>query len=171
MLRLKYASYREGQRMPEDIKNIFISHVSEDDKGLDRLKKLCDKHGLDVRDSSITSDKPNNAKDPDYIKNEILRPHIKWCSVLVVYVSEKTKDSPWVSWEIDEAERQGKRIVGVWAHGHAECEVPEALGQFGDAMVGWSGESIVNAICSETSEWYQPDGAPADYRSIKRYSC
>ena len=43
-------------------KNVFISHVHEDDAGLDDLKSLLRSKGMEVRDSSINSDRPNNAQ-------------------------------------------------------------------------------------------------------------
>jgi ABC-type uncharacterized transport system substrate-binding protein len=156
--------------MANDLKNIFISHIHEDDDGLKELKTVAQKNGLDVRDSSITSEKPNKAKSDDYIK-QMLADHINWASTLVVYVSPDTKDSKWVNWEIEYAAKAGKRIVGVWEHGANECEVPEALENYADAMVGWHGENIVDAIIGKANDWYNPQGQRRDYRPIKRYKC
>lgn len=157
--------------MADEIKNIFISHIHEDDAGLDGLKELLAKHGLEVRDYSITSDKPNAAKDPGYIMQEILAPRIAWASTLVVYISPDTKDSEWVSREIEHANKLGKRIVGVWEHGENECEVPEALDRYGDALVGWHGESIVDAITGKSSDWYNRGGQLCANRPINRFKC
>ena len=55
--------------------------------------------------------------------------------------------------------------------GAKECEVPEALKRHGDAVVGWNGESIADAIDGASDEWLQPDGSAWDYRAIKRYAC
>ena len=57
----------------------------------------------------------------------------------MVYVSDRTRHSEWVEWEIDYAQKLGKRIVGVWARGDRNCEIPEALDRHGDAVVGWNG--------------------------------
>ena len=157
--------------MANETMNVFISHIHEDDAGLEELKNLTAKNGLNVRDSSITSEKPNAAKDPDYIKQSILAPQIEWASTLVVYVSPDTKDSEWVNWEIEYANKLGKRIVGVWERGANECKVPEALEKYADAMVGWSGENIVDAITGESNAWYGSEGQLKEYRPIKRYSC
>lgn len=157
--------------MANEIKNVFISHIHEDDAGLKDLKDLVAKHGLEVRDGSINSDKPNDAKDPDYIKREILRPQIDWASTVVVYVSPDTKDSDWVNWEVEEAHRLDKRIVGVWERGASECELPEALDKYADAVVGWHGESIVDAIVGTSNASYDCQGELKEYRPIKRYAC
>lgn len=157
--------------MANEIKNVFISHIHEDDDGLKDLKALTAKHGLEVRDGSINSDKPNKATDPEYIKNHILKPRIEWASVLVVYVTPDTKDHWWVNWEIDYANQIGKRIVGVWERGSNECELPESLEKYGDAVVGWHGESIVDAITGTSNASYDCQGKLKEYRPIKRYAC
>jgi hypothetical protein len=157
--------------MADDKKNVFISHVHEDDAGLGKIKDLLKKHGLEIRDSSINSSNPNNAKSPDYIKSQILAPQINWASTLLVYITPKTKGSDWVDWEIEYAQKQGKRIVGVWAHGHNECEVPDALKDYADAVVNWNGPKIIDAINGKNNDWQNPDGTPCIPRPIKRYSC
>ena len=120
--------------MPEQIRNVFISHIHEDDSGIDKIKNLARRHGMIVRNDSVTSDSPNSAEAEDYIKYQILAPRIKWASVLAVYVSPDTKDSWWVDWEIEYAQKQGKRIVGVWAHGAKDCELPKALEDYAEQL-------------------------------------
>ena len=157
--------------MGDDIKNVFISHVHEDDAGLADLKELIGKGGLTVRDSSINSSNPNDAKDPDHIKSQILAPQIQWASTLLVYITPETKDSEWVNWEIEYAEKAGKRIVGVYAHGANECDVPEALEEYADDVRGWQSDGIVDAILGKTNEWRDPSGELRSPRPIKRYGC
>jgi hypothetical protein len=157
--------------MADEIRNVFISHVHEDDDGLAKLKDLIAKGGLAVRDASINSSKPNDAKDPAYIKSEILAPQINWASTVLVYITPKTKDSEWVNWEIEYANKIGKRIVGVYAHGDNKCAVPEALEKYADDVRGWSSGGIIDAIIGKTNEWREPDGALRADRPIKRYGC
>ena len=80
--------------MADQIRNVFISHKHEDDDGLREIKRLVAQHGMTWRDYSITADNPNNAHNEDYIKSQILAPRIRQAGCLVVYVSEKTKNSP-----------------------------------------------------------------------------
>ena len=157
--------------MDNEIRNVFISHIHEDDEGVGRTKDILEKQGMTVRNGSITPDKFNDATNEDYIKYRILAPRIKWASVLAVYISPDTKHSWWVNWEIEYAHKQGKRIVGVWEWGAKECEVPDALNRYADSIVGWNGESIVDAIDGTSDEWRKPDGNARDYREIKRYAC
>lgn len=157
--------------MADEIKNVFISHVHEDDAGLADLKKLIAKGGLTVRDSSINSSKPNEARDRDYIKSQVLAPQIQWASTVLVYVTPKTKESEWVNWEIEYAEKLGKRVVGIYARGANDCDIPEALEKYADDVRGWQSDGIVDAILGKTDEWHLPTGELRDPRPIKRFGC
>ncbi|TIS47300.1 TIR domain-containing protein [Mesorhizobium sp.] len=132
--------------MSDKVCNVFISHVHEDDARLQALKDLLAKNGCVARDSSINSDRPNDAKNPDYIKREILSPRIEWAGTVVVLITPDTKHSDWVNWEIEYAHKLGKRIVGVWDHGEHGCEPPEALDEYANAVVPWRAEQIIDAI-------------------------
>lgn len=157
--------------MAGELRNIFISHIHKDDPNLENLKTLISNGGMDVRDSSITADKPNDASNESYIKSEILAPRIRWCSTMVVYISPQTRDSEWVNWEIEYAERLGKRIVGVWAHGAADSDLPDALDKYADAIVGWKSDRIIDAINGRVNGWETSNGTSRDERPIKRYRC
>ena len=133
---------------------------------------LLKKHGMDAHNYSITSDKKNSAKSPDYIKSSILAPRINACSTLVVYITPGTKDSQWVNWEIEYAYKQGKTIVGVWERGSKGCTIPKSLEEFHHALLGWHGESIVDAISGRHKVSVNPDGTPFDKRvPITRHPC
>jgi hypothetical protein len=154
----------------KDKKNVFISHVHKDDHGLQKLKDLLSTKGVEARDSSIHTGKFNNATDEHYIKTQILAPAINWAGVFICYVTPQTKNSDWVNWEIEYAAKQGKRIVGVWEHGEKECDLPVALKEHADALVGWSGDSIIDAINGKDS-WEKPDGGACDPVPLKRHPC
>lgn len=157
-----------------DTKNVFISHVHEDDPLLPDLKRLITNAGMEVRDASITSDKPNNAENEQYIKYQILAPKIEWASTLVVLITHDTAQSPYVNWEIQYAIQLGKRVIGVFAQGATDADVPEELGKCGDAaIVGWQGNRVVDAINGDIGEWDDPQsGKPRDPKwVISRYRC
>ena len=128
------------------LRNVFISHIQEDDEGLSHLKDLVARHGMNCRDGSITAGKFSGASNDEYIKYEILKSRIEWASALVVYVSPETRNSDWANWEIEYAHEQGKRIVGVCEGGAKDPELPEALQKYGDAIVSWDGAGIIDAI-------------------------
>ena len=157
--------------MANKIINAFISHIHEEEEDIPRLKNIMERHGITARNYSITSDKFNKAKSEAYIKGKILGPHIKQSSVLITHVTPETKESEWVNWEVEYAHKHGKRIIGVWQRGARSCELPEALEKYADAIVGWNGESIIDAINGNSNNWHNQDGSPYRYRNIKRHTC
>lgn len=153
-----------------DQHNVFISHRHEDDTLVGKLKDLLAKNGAEVRDSSVTSANPNQAKSEAYIKT-ILADRIRWAGKVIVLISPETKDHDWVTWEIENANQfPDKRIIGVWAPGAAGVDMPAALDEYADAVVGWDSEAIIDAL-NGTDNWQGPDGEPVPPRSIKRLSC
>ncbi len=155
-----------------DTKNIFISHIHEDDPALKDLKNLLSNNGMTPRDYSVTADNPNNAHNEDYIKYQILAPRIQRSSALVVYISADMRFSRWVNWEIEHAAREGKTIVGVYEHGAAGCELPQGLENVRDALVvSWRGNDIIDAIEGRLGESRQPNGNQHAPRDIDRHDC
>ena len=63
---------------------------------------------IEFNDYSLKA--PFNSKDADYIKRGI-REQIRQSSVTVVYLSDKTADSEWVDWEIQESIAMGKGVA------------------------------------------------------------
>lgn len=155
----------------DEIKNVFISHVHEDDDILPDLKGLLGRSGYQIRDGSIDSSKPNDATNPDYIKTDILAPRIQWASTMIVLISPQTHTSEWVNWEIEYAAKQGKRIVGVYVHGGMDSDIPQALDLYADAVVGWNSDSVIDAITGKNNDWANADGSIRAPRTIARYSC
>jgi hypothetical protein len=152
-------------------RNLFISHLHEDDGYVGRLKTLLEARGYTIRDSSIVNAKPNNAKSPDYIKSGILAPAITWAGTLVVLVSNKTHESEWVDWEVEYAQKSGDtRVVGVWLPGAKDSDLPDSLEKYRDAMVNWDGDAIAEAIDRNDSS-VTAGGEPRPPRNIARHKC
>ena len=157
-----------------DTKNVFISHVHEDDALLPDLRQLIARAGMGVRDGSISGDKPNDAKNEEYIKREILKPRIEWASTLIVLITHDTAQSWWVNWEIKNAVQLGKRVIGVFAQRATDADIPEELRKCGDAaIVGWQGNRVVDAINGDIGEWDDPQSSEPRRPewAIRRYSC
>lgn len=129
--------------------NIFVSHNHSDDDDVKRLVSNIRDKGFDVSDYSVTLDKPNDANDENYIKYKILAPKIDLCSVVAVVVSPETKNSHYVNWEIEYAQRHNKRIVAIYENGAKGCDLPEALGDCFDSIVAWDTNKIIRAIDGE----------------------
>ena len=157
--------------MSDQVKNAFISHIHEDDADLVPLKDLAAREGCTVRDASINSLSPNQAQSPEYIKSEILGPRIRWATVFIVLISSGTHDSEYVNWEIEYAHQQGKSIIGVWAHGAKDSDLPDNFEKYGDHLVGWQGRRIADAIAGKVEPWESTSGAIRATRDISRHDC
>ena len=152
-------------------KNVFISHYGKDDDNVQGLKALLSKNGCTMKNSSIDSTKSNNASNPEYIK-QLLRDRIKWSGTTIVLIGPSTHKRPWVDWEIQEANRQGKPIIGVFIQGAKDSDIPENFQKYGDALVGWDSGKIIDAINGKCNDFISADGNPWHGKyNIDRSTC
>lgn len=140
-----------------DQKNVFISHYGKDDASVQGLKKLLSDNGCTLKNSSIDSTKSNQASNPDYIRG-LLRDRISWAGTTIVLIGSKTHERDWVNWEIEQANKQGKQIVGVYIQGAKDSEIPEAFQKYGDALVGWNSGKIIDALNGNCNDFDNIDG-------------
>lgn len=146
-------------------KNVFISHHHRDDAHVDRFRNLMGRSRYDYRNSSIRAKPANQRRLATGLVKEstirrLLRMKMHRASTVVVLVGEKTASRRWVNWEIEEANRLGRRIVGVYLHGGTESDVPKALDEYGDALVCWNTKSIADAVEGRSNVFQTPSGAP-----------
>ena len=130
--------------MEKEIINVFVSHYHEDEESIKRMKDLLG-DDYSIRNYSVTSDKYNNATNKEYIQS-LLRPLINQASTFICLIGPNTHDSEWVNWEVEQAFKQGKRIIGVYLWGAKDSDIPPALEDAADAMVGWNHDTILDAI-------------------------
>jgi hypothetical protein len=122
-------------------RRIFISFDHDDSQavngflGLRNITESFDfyNHKLDHRIKS---------SDPDYVCRIIRDEYIRPASVLVVLIGNRTADSSWVKWEIEEAIRQRKGLLGIrlpGTYGRIPDGVPgNAIGDWiPDKFAGW----------------------------------
>ena len=152
----------------KEIKNVFVSHYHEDEDTIGAMKELLG-NDYSIRNYSVTSDKYNRAQNEDYIKS-LLRPLINEVSTFICLIGPKTHDSEWVDWEIREAERMGKQIIGVYIYGAKDSDIPPALEEFADAIVGWRRDSIINAM-NGVSAFEKADGTLRNNVAGSRVTC
>lgn len=134
-----------------------MSHYHEDEDSIKQFKDLLSADYC-IKNYSVTSEKYNNATNEEYIKS-LLRPLINQSSTLICLIGPETHDSKWVDWEIREAEKLDRQIIGVYIQGAKDSDIPPALEEFADAIVGWNTENIENALGGE-SVFVNSDGSP-----------
>jgi hypothetical protein len=146
-------------------RHVFISHHHQDDLEVTNLTALLAGKGYDFRNSSIRAKPANQARlDRGEVKEEtirrLLRMKISWAGTVVVLIGKDTHSRPWVDWEIEQANKQGKGIVGVFVRGGTAADIPAALEKYGTAIVGWNADSIIEAIDGTSNDFQNPDGSP-----------
>ncbi|MBC6720513.1 TIR domain-containing protein [Treponema sp. Marseille-Q4130] len=127
-------------------KNIFVAHCGEHEELISDFKSMMEKEGFSFKDSSLTSERPNNAHDENYIKYSIIKPKMEWAGTVVVLIGKETSKSDWVNWEIEEAIKLGKQVIGVHVSKDYNYEIPEGLKDFADSIVPWNGNDIKKAL-------------------------
>ena len=144
----------------------FISHYHKDDTDVDKLTSLLKNNGYDVRNSSIRANPDNQERlRKGLVKEEtirrLLRMKISWASEVIVLIGKDTHTRRWVNWEIEQAKKQGKHIVGVFVQGGTDADVPEALKKYGCERVAWNAESIIAALEGTDAPFQDADGSPS----------
>lgn len=144
-------------------KHLFISHHHKDDAEVSKFISLISGKGYDIRNSSIRV-KPENQKrlDQKRVSDEVikrlLRMKISWAGTTVVLIGKDTHTREWVNWELEQANKQGKRIVGVYLNGGTEADIPKNFENYGSALVKWNSDSIIRALDGENN-FENPDGS------------
>lgn len=158
-------------------KNVFISHHHKDDKAVTDFTNLLAGKDYGIKNSSIrvkdkNKDRLNNNQIPRKTLERLLSMKMRWAGTVVVLIGSDTHSRDWVNWEIEEAERQGKRILGVFMQGAKDSDVPEALEKFGDGLVGWNSDKIIAGIEGEDVGWCNTGGEQrTPNNNVKRIGC
>jgi hypothetical protein len=121
----------------EGRKNVFVSFAYEDldEVNLLRGQAKNDKSEIEFNDWSVQD--PYDSDRAPYIKQKIGE-RIAQSSVVVVYLSDSTPGSEWVSWEIQEAMRRGKRVVCVHKGERPPRSLPAEVKSHRLRVVRWS---------------------------------
>lgn len=135
-------------------RHVFISHHHADDQAVNNMTDMLSRNGYEIRNSSIRAKPANQERlDKGLVRDNtikrLLRMKMNWASTVIVLIGKHTAQRPWVDWEINQAKRQGKRIIGVYERGGTENDKPAALEQYASAIVGWNSSSIISAVEGE----------------------
>lgn len=155
--------------------NVFISHYFKDDDKVQRLKSRLIHGGYSVRNFSVDSTKHKDGRTPSKkVIERYLRMQIKSSSTVICVIGKQTHTRAWVDFEIKEAIKQGKKVIGVYTHGNKDSvNLPEALKKYGASIVGWNSiEKIGDVIEGNESLFENPGGAPSGgYFPTERVPC
>lgn len=123
-------------------RRVFISFDHDDTEqvnGFLGLRQIID--GLEFFNHKL--DKRINSTDREYVGRVIREEYIRPASVTIVLIGDKTAQSNWVRWEIEESLRQGKGILGIRLKDSFGA-VPAGIPQ--NAIGGWDPDKFVSWI-------------------------
>lgn len=129
---------------------IFISHAWKYGDDYNRLIKLLDAaNNFSYFNYSAPTEKPLFPEGTPLTNKKIatkITEKISPSQILIVIAGMYTAYSDWMKYEIDEAKRMGKPILGINPFGQSQGPTPKYVSENADMMVNWSTDSIVSAI-------------------------
>jgi hypothetical protein len=148
-------------------KRIFVSHYNKDnDRVKTLLRKLSERPYFKFKSSTIDEKKVVKSTNEKIIRKK-LGNKIKFADTFIVAIGRETHKREWVNWEIEEAVRSEKNIVGVYLHGERDSIIPEGVEVFGNALVGWNNiDKIVEAIRGE-KHWNPTRGSKIAMKDVR----
>lgn len=118
-------------------RNAFISFHTDDEWAVNLLRSQAKDKRFDVsfRDYSI--------KEPfDTAWKSQAKDVIDQTSVTIVMIGSDTASREAVNWEIREAHKQGKKVIGVRIHKDENHAIPEEIKKHGDPVINWNMEEL-----------------------------
>lgn len=122
---------------------LFISHAWDYSEHYDKIKQWLDEDSISWKDYSVPVSKPIDIDKKKELK-EKLTSKITLSSAIIVVSGMYAAYSEWIDYEIDEAVRMDKVIIGVKPWGQER--VPVKIQDNATVMVGWNKSSVINAI-------------------------
>lgn len=123
--------------------NLFISHAWHRSEHYKKVVDWLDDSGIEYRNYSVPEEDPLHSGNDTQLKAD-LTAQIKPSSCVIILSGMYAAHSDWIEYEIDEAVRMGKYIIGVKPWGQER--VPKRISDSADVMVGWNSNSLINAI-------------------------
>ena len=130
------------------MRNVFISFDADDEHMVNLLRHQA-KDGrfpFEFKDYSVKE--PFESRWKSEVRNLI-----SMSSAVIVAIGLNTHESPAVNWEIEEAHRQGKMVIGVLLHRDLDLYAPPAMSST-DPIVFWDTYEIAGLLEDESDEGF-----------------
>lgn len=122
---------------------VFISHAWKYDAHYQTVLSWLQQSNLQIRNYSVPKSDPLNSRSLYQLQQDITT-QIRPASCVIIISGMYAAYSGWIEYEINEAVRMGKYIIGIRPWGQER--VPTIIQQNADVMVGWNSASLINAI-------------------------
>lgn len=123
--------------------HIFISHAWRYSQQYETVLTWLKKSGLVFHNYSVPKYNPFAVQSTSQLEQSITA-QIRPASCVIILSGMYAAHSHWIEYEIREAVRMGKYIIGVRPWGQER--VPLIIQNNADVMVGWNSSSVIGAI-------------------------
>lgn len=117
--------------------NVFISFAFEDIDEVNLLRAHAKNENSDIEFNDRSVHEPYDSTRADYIR-EKLSDRMNQCSTTVIYLSEATASSEWVTWEVTKSLEMGKRVIAVHASDSPPSRIPDVIRANNIEIIPWS---------------------------------
>jgi len=118
-------------------RNVFISFATEDMNEVNLLRAHSKNDNSDIEFNDHSVKEPYDSERAAYIKQKIGE-RIDRSSLCVVFLSNHTRQSQWVTWEVDASVERGKRVIAVHTGDVPPKVLPEWISRHKIKVVPWS---------------------------------
>ena len=122
-------------------RNVFISFDMDDERMIHLIRSQAkdERFSHDFRDYSVK----------ERIEGEwqkAVKERISQSSAVLVAVGKNTHKSTAVDWEIREAHKQGRKIIGIKLHKNEKHIVPKAMKEYKCKIINWNTKRIAREL-------------------------
>ena len=118
-------------------RNVFISFAAEDVNEVNLLRGQAKNENSDLEFNDHSVREPYDSERAQYIKLKIGE-RIARASVSVIYLSEHTAQSRWVTWEVEKSLSLNKAVIAVHPKDAPLGRLPEWVQRLGVKVLPWS---------------------------------
>jgi hypothetical protein len=123
--------------------HLFVSHAWKYDTHYNTVTQWLNASDLTWKNFSVPAHDPVDANNTNKLKTALTR-QINPSSAVIIIAGMYAAHSSWIDYEIDEAVRMNKVIIGVEPWG--QLRIPVKIQNNADRIVGWNSASVIKAI-------------------------
>ena len=140
----KVTIYNQQGEIQKPKKNVFISFHMGDRYAKELLGAQAKSDRFDLEFTNYAVDEPFDEKWKTQCKERIAM-----TSTMIVLIGPETHQREAVNWEINEAYRQGKKVIGVRIHRYEKHKIPKDLIDNNAPIINWDIEEISKLLNEE----------------------
>ena len=123
--------------------HIFISHAWDYKEDYYTIEAWLDENNIEYSNYSVPNHDPLDVDTNKALKEELSK-RIRLSSGIVIIAGMYTNYSEWIDYELEEARRMAKPIIGIRPWGQER--IPVKIQEYATTIVGWNSISLINAI-------------------------